>query len=165
MGVVDALVPQVKPPKAVDRGDPDRVELRDRLVDACRACQADRRVALLIIIFRQDERHAVGRLCRVQDRRAVIAHDPLARPALLAGEAVGGETDLEGAVRGVERRVAVHFLDRDGQCLGDRLLEQQAGPFLGLPALDVVVVPEPIALKQEDPRDGEGDEADDEAHP
>ena len=165
MGVVDALVPQVKPPKAVDRGDPDRVELRDRLVDACRARQADRRVALLIIIFRQDERHAVGRLCRVQDRRAVITHDPLARPALLAGEAVGGETDLEGAVRGVERRVAVHLLDRDGQCLGDRLLEQQAGPFLGLPALDVVVVPEPIALKQEDPRDGEGDEADDEAHP
>ena len=165
MGVVDALVPQVKPPKAVDRGDPDRVELRDRLVDACRARQADRRVALLIIIFRQDEWHAVGRLCRVQDRRAVITHDPLARPALLAGEAVGGETDLEGAVRGVERRVAVHLLDRDGQCLGDRLLEQQAGPFLGLPALDVVVVPEPIALKQEDPRDGEGDEADDEAHP
>ena len=162
---MDALVPQVKPPKAVDRGDPDRVELRDRLVDACRARQADRRVALLIIIFRQDEWHAVGRLCRVQDRRAVITHDPLARPALLAGEAVGGETDLEGAVRGVERRVAVHLLDRDGQCLGDRLLEQQAGPFLGLPALDVVVVPEPIALKQEDPRDGEGDEADDEAHP
>ena len=161
---LNTFLPEMNTLHAVNLVDLYRLQCIDHLKDTGCSGEAQGVVTFLVVFFGKDQWCIVAPFFRIEYRIAVIANNSSARLALGAAQAVGANTDFEFPVAGSSRSVAPHVFYLNSQHFGDGLLEQQVDAFVHLPAFHGILVPEPIALEEEDPQDREGYEQGNQVH-